>query len=155
MTDKSVRVLLTEVPPVWTAEMDEVIGPHMGTAFPGERPGVADPLPHYVWHRIEASTGQSIGYLWLQGGPDEVEVSLVIRAELQRSGFGDKAMELAEAKITEEGGTCVLGVVDQENPAAGAVAALLQKRGYASHPTFSEALLARLGSMTFVKRLSA
>lgn len=153
MTDESVSLLLNEIAPMWTAEMEEVIGPHIGTAFPGERPAVGGALPAYRWHRIETPTGQGIGYLWLQCEQDEVQFNLVIRSELQRRGLGHMAVELAEAKIADEGGTYIFGVVDRKHPAPGAVAALLQKRGYVSTPAFSEARLAKLGSMTFEKRL--
>lgn len=154
MSEQPDRLRLVKIEPIWTAEMEEVVGPHIGTAFPGIRPAIGVRLEAERWFRIEASTEESVGFLWLKGGPAEVEISLVIRDALRRNGFGESAVLLAEDVIAAGGGSVSVGVIDSDNPAAEAVAALLEKCGYACHPPFSTALLKRLVSIEYRKSLT-
>jgi len=153
MTDSDFLPQLASVPPIWSSEMDDVVGPHMGTAFPGNRPPVGSPLPPYRWYRVADSTGRVVGFLWLDGDTGAVDISIVIRADDREKGFGGQVLALAEDAIRQNGGTIGVGVVRKENLAAPGVARLLARCGYACFPEFTQELLERQGDITFQKPL--
>ena len=151
---------LLAIPATWTPEMDAIVGPHLGTAFPGTPPPVGGALPPYDWREIADDANGCIGFLWFN--PDGTtcettcEISIVVSPEHQMSGVGATVLEMAESEAkAAHGATTCIGIVREDNPISEKVASFLTRHGYALQAglTFSPALLSATGKLTFEKRV--
>ncbi len=147
-------ISLKKIAAVWTDAMEEVVGPHIGTAFHGlGHPAIGDELPKYDWRRIESEDGDLLGFLWLTTDT-ECEISLVVAPNRQSAGVGSAALVEAErVAASEYGATVFIGTVDAANEDAARVAHLLTKQKYrpSGGMAFSQRLLTHMGVINFVK----
>jgi GNAT superfamily N-acetyltransferase len=93
MTNVPTNVTIDEVPPIWDAEMDSIVGAAPDGSFTVVNPKFGERLPGRLWHAVDSDRAQVVGFARLTCDEDGAELSIAVAAPYRRLGIGSQLLE--------------------------------------------------------------
>jgi GNAT superfamily N-acetyltransferase len=115
--------------PRWDADKRRLFGPAelAATAFTPPEPGA--PVADEWWH-VGDSSGEVVGYGWLDTEWGDAEVTFLVAAGRRGEGIGEFIVDHLEAEAAARGLNYIYNVVPATNPDPAWITAWLVARGF-------------------------
>jgi GNAT superfamily N-acetyltransferase len=122
---------IREDAPRWDADKQRLFGPAelAATALTPPEPGA--PVADEWWH-VTDSSGEVVGYGWLDTEWGDAEVTFLVAAGRRGAGIGEFIVDHLEAEAAARGLNYIYNVVPATSPDPGWITAWLTSRGFAA-----------------------
>jgi GNAT superfamily N-acetyltransferase len=120
---------IREDSPRWDADKQRLFGPAELAATALTPPGPGAPVADEWWH-VTDSSGEVVGYGWLDTEWGDAEVTFLVAAGRRGAGIGEFIVDRLEAEAAARGLNYIYNVVPATSPDPGWITAWLVARGF-------------------------